>query len=419
MSKRNTHSVQIAFVLSISGLPPAKEKQTIPTCRGRSKEKDMQRHSYVRVRKLHDVSGFVDYVSNESRQEHLLSSVEIIDPLFAKVRDPKSYWSELAKYNHFAHEISMLKGQGQAIEAREIVIAFPEEFYYLDHDTLNKTFAQWFYEKYGVSVSSAIHLSEMDEDGTFRNMHMHLVFSERQHNGIIPLAERNWWRDLDGKRISKKQAGELGEGNYIFIAKGEPDPWSTGEWAEKNPAFKEFEFVPNIKTDITEMINGIIRNENLNVDPLEVFDPKGVYLPTVKIGKNKNQTFIDNIIAGNELARMHNEYVDQTLFETQGFQERQNKFIEKARNLVSAFKKFKLVTIKEKAGLFLERPTDYWLGFYKSPSIALAGWVEKNIPSLSEKAKAFKANISEFDGQLFIKRAVNAPQRPVAHDMVR
>ena len=383
----------------------------------------MPRHSYVRVRKLHDVSGFVDYMSNESRQEHLLSFVEYIDPRFSKVRDPKSYWSELAQYNRFAHEISLAKGKGQAIEAREIVFAFPEEFYYLDHVMLNETFAEWFHKKYDVSVASAIHLSEMNEDGTIRNMHMHLAFSERQHNGIIPLAERNWWRDINGKRISKKQAEELGEGNYIFIAKGEPDPWATGEWAEKNPEFKEFEFARKIKADITEIINDINRNENLKAEPLEVFDPKGIYLPTAKIGKlgknKKNQSFIDNIVAGNELARRHNEYVDETLFETQCFQERQNKFIEKARELVREFRKTRVNTLKEEAGLFLERPKGYWLGFYKKPSIALAEWVEKNIPSLSEKAKAFKANISEFTGQSFTKRAENAPQSLVQNDLER
>jgi len=42
-----------------------------PGGRARKGENEMQRHSFVRMRRLYDVAGRIEYISSEQKQEHL------------------------------------------------------------------------------------------------------------------------------------------------------------------------------------------------------------------------------------------------------------------------------------------------------------------------------------------------------------
>ncbi len=65
--------------------------------------------------------------------------------------------------------------KGKCIEARELVIALPEDFVKLDPDKLLKLFTEQFHITYGVPCISALHHNK-----TKTNYHIHLIYSERK-----------------------------------------------------------------------------------------------------------------------------------------------------------------------------------------------------------------------------------------------
>ena len=79
----------------------------------------MARHSYVRVRKLHDASGFADYISNDSRQEHLLGQAQYVDAKYLDMFPNGDYWKDLAKYNRLAHSKSSMANDLSLIHISE------------------------------------------------------------------------------------------------------------------------------------------------------------------------------------------------------------------------------------------------------------------------------------------------------------
>ena len=271
----------------------------------------MVRHSYVRVRKLHDASGFTDYISNDSRQEHLLGTAQYVDAKYLDMFPNGDYWKDLAKYNQLAHVKT--GNDGECVEAREIVFAYPEEFYgNFNPDELNDHMCQLFMSKYKVSVLGAIHLSEKnEEEGTFRNLHTHLVFSERKFTGDIKPAKRNIWRDEAGRLITQQQVEAL-EKSY-FIPKGSIDPFQKGGWTSKDNHLKSRDFTNEVKVLFTEEINRLAKEAGLNIQPLEVFDQNGLYLPTSKVGKNKQQVTINIIRARNNRIRIHNQLIESAI----------------------------------------------------------------------------------------------------------
>ena len=78
----------------------------------------MARHSFIRMYKLPDVCGRVDYISNPKRQEHLYATYET---------QPREYWRLLAKENR--DDFFRSGTEGTCIEAREFIIALPEVYY--------------------------------------------------------------------------------------------------------------------------------------------------------------------------------------------------------------------------------------------------------------------------------------------------
>lgn len=238
------------------------------------KGRKMVRHSYVQMRKLQNVSGHTNYIISQSRQELLLGTTQYVDAKYLDMFPNGDYWKDLAKYNQLAH--AKTGNDGECVEAREIVFAYPEEFYgAFDPNELNEHMCQLFMSKYKVSVLSAIHLSEKnEEEGTFRNLHTHLVFSERKFTGDIKPAKRNIWRDEARRLITQQQAEEL-EKSY-FIPKGSIDPFQKGGWTSKDNHLKSRDFTNEVKVLFTEEINRLAEKVGLDIPPLEVFDPNGI-----------------------------------------------------------------------------------------------------------------------------------------------
>lgn len=230
----------------------------------------MARHSFIRVSKLHDVAGRIDYISNPARQEFLYGVRATCDT---------PYWQKLANENQLDfHRSGSL---GKCIEARELIIALPEEYQYIKPEEILDRFTGFFKDKYGVECIAALHHNKRKT-----NYHIHLIFSERKElpEKEVKIASRNMFYDEKGKhRRTKKEItddnGELRKGCYI-IPKGKP--YEGHHFEPKEKVFKGKAFLQEVKEVYTELINEQMKDS----EKLEVFKKDSIFLPMKKIGKN-------------------------------------------------------------------------------------------------------------------------------------
>ena len=174
---------------------------------------------------------------------------------------------------------------GKCIEARELIIALPEEYQYIRPNEVLKKFTDFFKEKYGVECAAALHHNKRKT-----NYHIHLIFSERRElpEPEVKIATRNMFYDEDGKHCRTKKEILDTDGNVrkgcCIIPKGKP--YSGHYFEPKNPHFKSKQFLQELKMEYTELINDQVGRKE---DRLEVYRKDSVYLPTNKIGKNNSK----------------------------------------------------------------------------------------------------------------------------------
>lgn len=235
---------------------------------------------YARIEHITDVMGRIDYITSPDRQENL----------YAKYRTKEDFpWNQLAAE---CRERFRKSGTGgRCIEAREMILALPEDFQRFNPQELLGEITKHFKVKYGTECVSALHHNEEKT-----NYHVHLIFAEREFLELpeIKLAQRNLFFDADGRRSAKKEIydenGQLKEGCYV-IKKGEVV--SRELFGKKNPYFKSREFIRDVKHEFKELINSKVRDEEKK---LSIYDSSDIYLPTKKIGKNnpKEREIKDN-----------------------------------------------------------------------------------------------------------------------------
>ena len=191
-----------------------------------------------------------------------------------------TFWDDLAKECQEEFRRSMTKGK--CIEARELIIALPEEYTQFDPNRVLREFTEQFKKRYGVECVSALHHNK-----TKKNYHIHLIFSERRllPDPDIKIATRSVFYNEAGKRVRTKKEitgedGQIREGCTV-IKKGEA--YERHLFTVKDDAFKSELFADEAKHFYTDLINSHINDPERR---LKVFDPNGVYLPTKKIGKN-------------------------------------------------------------------------------------------------------------------------------------
>ena len=198
---------------------------------------------------------------------------------------------------------------GKCIEARELIIALPESFikYQYQPEKLLKIFTEKFKQKYGVECISALHHNKKKT-----NYHIHLIFSEREllEKEEIKTASRNLFYNKNGKRVRTKKEiqdefGKIRKGCTI-VPKGEI--YERHSFGNKKAYFKDIEFLPEIKTYYTNMINYYVKNPN---DKLTVFDRGSVYIATKKIGKNNPKA--EQIKKDNDIRQEWNKIADVAL----------------------------------------------------------------------------------------------------------
>ena len=232
----------------------------------------MARHSFIQMSKLSIVKGRISYISDPKRQEYLYAAYS--------TREDMTFWDELAM--ECREEFKRFGTEGKCIEARELIIALPEEYTQFDPQQVLEDFTEQFKRRYDVECVSALHHNK-----TRKNYHIHLIFSERRllPEPEVKIASRAVFYDELGKRVRTKKEITGEDGNIrdscTIIKKGEV--YEKHLFTVKDERFKSDGFLDEAKQFYTALINRHIEDPEHR---LKVFDPNGIYLPTKKIGKN-------------------------------------------------------------------------------------------------------------------------------------
>lgn len=237
---------------------------------------------YLRITKLHDVRGRIDYISNIDRQENLLAYRTTMD---------KKMWLALAHQNQraFKNNSRGVSANGKCIEAREIIFHLPHVFSTEPEYVLDQIVDDW-KNTYHTDCAAAMH---WNHDKT--NLHVHLIFSERERldSDKIKYATRNMYYDANWKRCKKTEAVHV-------IQKGEPtsSPFETA----KTRSFKSYTWLEKeLKEHYAKLLG------------LDRFEKKGLYIPQQKIFKYQNQEKANRIQENNQLIQKFNQTIDDAL----------------------------------------------------------------------------------------------------------
>ena len=232
----------------------------------------MVRHSFIQMSKLSNVKGRISYIADPKRQEYLYAAFS--------TREDMTFWNDLAK--ECQEEFRRYGTEGKCIEARELIIALPEEYTQYDPQQVLEDFTEQFKQRYDVECVSALHHNK-----TKKNYHIHLIFSERRllRSPEVKTATRSVFYDELGKRVRTKKEitgedGQIRKGCTV-IKKGEA--YEKHLFTAKDEVFKNELFLDEAKQFYTALINRHVHDPERR---LKVFDPNSVYLPTKKIGKN-------------------------------------------------------------------------------------------------------------------------------------
>ena len=96
----------------------------------------MARHSFIRMSKLPNVKGRIDYISSPDRQENLYATYQTADTEF---------WKNLAFESQ--QEFRRFGTEGKCIEARELIIALPEVYTTYEPQEVLKEFTEEFHKR--------------------------------------------------------------------------------------------------------------------------------------------------------------------------------------------------------------------------------------------------------------------------------
>ena len=237
---------------------------------------------YLRITKLHDVRGRIDYISNPERQENLLAYRTTMD---------SKMWLALANQNQrsFKNNSRGVSANGKCIEAREIIFHLPHRFSADPERVLNQIVDDW-KNTYHTDCAAALH---WNHDKT--NLHIHLIFSERERldRDKIKYATRSMYYDADWKRCNKADAVHV-------IHKGEPT--SPPFEHAKTRSFKSYTWLEQELKDHYAKILGLDR-----------FERDGLHISQQKTFKYQNREKAERIRENNKIIQEFNEIVDYAL----------------------------------------------------------------------------------------------------------
>lgn len=199
---------------------------------------------YCSLRKITNVRGRVDYITNEKRQENIIAVASTVD-------NQKEFARTLAKESQQRFAEYNTNDKAKCVEAREFIIGLPNDFQEETYKEIAKLITENFKKKYDVDCISAIHCKNAKGQ---KNIHLHLLFSERPTLKVPEeqseiRANRNLYYDKNNKRCKKSEAvrivrkGDLIRKGYIRY------------FSDKITKFKSKEFVNEYKEYLSESLS--------------------------------------------------------------------------------------------------------------------------------------------------------------------
>ena len=226
---------------------------------------------YLSSRKLTNVKGRINYITNKDKQENMVEYYNTTD---------NEFWRILEKENQERHK--EVKAGGKCCEARELIIGIPQ-----NSNVTAKEICDNFKNTYGVECTCAIH--QNNKNGVV-NRHCHLIFSERKKLGVPEIIEekraaRTYYYDNKGKKCKKENAVKVVKKGTVLQKE------STRYFTDKNDFFKSQKFIYECKE--------LLLKETLKIDWSFENEKNNKELSEKHIGKNNPKE--DHIKKNNQL----------------------------------------------------------------------------------------------------------------------
>ena len=213
---------------------------------------------YLSSRKLTNVKGRINYITNEKKQENIIDYHNTTDI---------NFWIMLAKESQQRHK--EVSAGGKCCESRELIIGIPQ-----DSSVTAREICDTFKEKYKVECTCAIH--QNNKKGVV-NRHCHLIFSERQKLNEPEVIEerkaaRTYYYNEKGQKCKKADAVKIVKKGTILQKGG------IRNFTDKNEFFKSQKFVYECKE--------IFLKDMLNIEWSLESEKRNKELSEKHIGKN-------------------------------------------------------------------------------------------------------------------------------------
>lgn len=226
--------------------------------------------SFARVTKLSNVGGRADYISDPKRQESIVAASAPVD------------WKP---YQEF--EAANQKSDRRNNEGREVIVALPNEWAALSRDELSRRAEKLAVTAAGKSTDMqwAVHWNKART-----NLHMHVIFSERQKEKNPGKWDRDIYLTDDGKvarRKADRARNEDGSFKPPIHRKGE----EKGGFTAKDPKYVSRAWVPAMKQQLRQEFAalGVVMEKPKLLH--EFHEGKGKEAPLIR---QKNQVIREN-----------------------------------------------------------------------------------------------------------------------------
>ena len=187
--------------------------------------------SFARVTKLSNIGGRADYISNPERQENIVALSPAVD------------WKPYHDYERTHQRTDTANNEG-----REVVVSLPNEWERLTHGEL-ETRAQ------ALAVTAAGKATDMQWavhwNKAHTNLHLHVIFSERQREKNVGKYDRDIYLTNEGKvarRKADRATDASGKVKPPVHRKGEEQ----GDFTAKDTRYKSRAWVHTMKEDLRQ-----------------------------------------------------------------------------------------------------------------------------------------------------------------------
>ncbi len=247
-------------------------------------------NAYVQATKISNAVGRADYITDKKRQEEIVLSKESMTYT----------WEQ-----HSTFEKDNQRSKDENNEAREIIVALPNQLYQTDKlepfcDELVKQLVPADHDN-----QYAVHWNK-----TRTNLHVHILFSERANQFELEpkVYSRDMWYDKKTNKMAKAHA----DGAELRYKKGEIQREKDGNIKYKTAIFKakdtQFKTREYTTKTIHEKTQQVFNTFGFEID-LQTKDSP--YLSQKKLHKGASADYIEKASAWNEQVKKYNGDVKQ------------------------------------------------------------------------------------------------------------